>query len=151
MQNHSFKIFWLITIAFLLQACGNDDLIQNEDISSVSSDSLEYNPDWTFISHGNANQNYEVVFPQDAVNKIEIVLTAAQWNQIKTNMKSLFGYDFGSNTRGGGGFPEEETDYTDVLMKFNGKSWKNVGFRLKGNSSLAQAWGEGNYKLPFFL
>jgi spore coat protein CotH len=66
-------------------------------------------------------------------------------------MKELFGFDFGANRLGRGGFPEEETDYVDVLLTFNGKSWKNVGFRLKGNSSLSQAWGEGIYKLPFKL
>jgi len=36
-------------------------------------------------------------------------------------------------------------------VKFNGKEWKNVGFRLKGNSSLQGAWGSGIYKLPFKL
>ena len=36
-------------------------------------------------------------------------------------------------------------------VKFNDKEWKNVGFRLKGNSSLSQAWGSGIYKLPFKL
>lgn len=36
-------------------------------------------------------------------------------------------------------------------VKFNSKEWKNVGFRLKGNSSLSQAWGSGIYKLPFKL
>lgn len=36
-------------------------------------------------------------------------------------------------------------------VKFNGKEWKNVGFRLKGNSSLSGAWGSGIYKLPFKL
>ncbi|WP_255050610.1 CotH kinase family protein [Lacihabitans sp. CS3-21] len=36
-------------------------------------------------------------------------------------------------------------------VKLNGKEWKNVGFRLKGNSSLQGAWGSGIYKLPFKL
>ena len=151
MQKSFFRFILFFVVILFFHSCSEEDIIRNDDFQSVSNDTLIYNPDWSFVSHGNANQNYQVVFPQEEVNKIEITLTATQWNQIKTNMKSLFGYDFGSNTRGGGGFPEEETDYTDVLLKFNGKSWKNVGFRLKGNSSLAQAWGEGNYKLPFKL
>ncbi len=36
-------------------------------------------------------------------------------------------------------------------MRFNGKTWNNVGYRLKGNSSLSNAWRTGNYKLPFRL
>lgn len=151
MRNGLFRIIFFASIVLLILSCGENNILESDDIQLMPNDTLNYNPDWTFISHGKATRNYQLVFPQDEVNKIEITLTAAQWNQIKINMKALFGFDFGSNTRGGGGFPEEETDYTDVLLKFNGKSWKNVGFRLKGNSSLAQAWGEGNYKLPFKL
>jgi spore coat protein CotH len=36
-------------------------------------------------------------------------------------------------------------------LRFNGKEWKNVGFRLKGNSSLRNIWSQGNFKLPFRL
>ncbi len=110
-----------------------------------------YNPDWTFASHGKSDQDYPVVFPQDSVNTIEIEMTSDGWNSIRENMIELFGFDFGSSTMGGGNFPEKETDYVDVLLTFNGRSWKNVGFRLKGNSSLSRAWGAGNHKLPFKL
>jgi spore coat protein H len=130
------------------QADGGSD---GDNDAKISSDSLHYNKDWTFISHGKADHNYSMVFPQDSVNRIEITMTSAQWKSIRNNMKNLFGYDFGGKNQGGGEFPDEETDYVDVLLTFNGKSWKNVGYRLKGNSSLAQAWGEGNYKLPFRL
>ncbi|MFN3849686.1 MAG: CotH kinase family protein [Spirosomataceae bacterium] len=41
--------------------------------------------------------------------------------------------------------------WVQSTVKFNGKEWKKVGFRLKGNSSLSQAWGAGVYKLPFKL
>ncbi len=41
--------------------------------------------------------------------------------------------------------------YVQSSVKFNGKEWYKVGFRLKGNSSLSQAWSAGIYKLPFKL
>lgn len=41
--------------------------------------------------------------------------------------------------------------YVPTSLKFNGKEWYKVGFRLKGNSSLSQAWNSGIYKLPFKL
>jgi spore coat protein CotH len=66
-------------------------------------------------------------------------------------MKELYGYDFGGKKQGAGQTVREETDYVDITLKFKGKIWKNVGFRLKGNSSLSMAWGQGNYKLPFRL
>ena len=120
-----------------------------------SHDSITYNPDWTFTSHGKADQDYSIVFPQGSVNLIEISMTTIQWSSIRANMRLLFGNDFGIGTGGvgvgGGGFPDKEPDYVDVLLKFNGKVWKNVGFRLKGNSSLQRAWTSGIYKLPFRL
>lgn len=118
---------------------------------AANADSLTYNSDWTYASHGNSDPDYSIVFPQSSVNTIEITIGATKWSSIRTNMKSLFGYDFGANSASGGGFPDTEADYVDVTLKYNSKTWKNVGFRLKGNSSLAQAWGQGNYKLPFKL
>ncbi len=42
-------------------------------------------------------------------------------------------------------------DYIDITFKFNGKTLKNSGFRLKGNSTLQTTWISGIYKLPFRL
>ena len=143
----------LLAIASLSTSCKKD--ASDPSPATISgkttntSDTLTYNADWTFATHGKAVPNYSVVFPQDVVNKLEISMTSSTWSSVKANMKTLFGYDFGKNNGGGGGFPSTEADYVDVLVKFSGKSWKDVGFRLKGNSSLAQAWGAGNYKLPF--
>jgi spore coat protein H len=117
-----------------------------------AADSVKYNPDWTFASHGNADQDYQKVFPQQQINSIEIRMTAAQWTSIRANVKTIVGTDFG--VAGGGPPPATnatEPDYVDVSLTFNGKTWKNVGFRLKGNSTLRTAWQTGNYKLPFRL
>lgn len=111
------------------------------------------NPDWTEASHGNVAPNYSMVFPQDQVNELEITIGADQWSAIRNNMKSLFGYDFGAGGIGGppGAFPTKEPDYVQTTVKFNGKTWQHVGFRLKGNSTLTSAWRSGIYKLPFRL
>lgn len=155
-KSRLYLLFYVLLIISVL-SCQKNDKLEDEKLGDkqvVSADSISYNPDWTYLSHGKANPDYLVIFPQSSVNKIELTLTSAKWNSIKTNMKSLYGADFGSNTGGappGGGFSDTETDYVDVLLKFNNKSWKNVGFRLKGNSSLNTAWKQGNYKLPFKL
>ena len=111
------------------------------------------NPDWTEASHGNVAPNYSMVFPQDQVNELEITIGADQWSAIRNNMKSLFGYDFGAGGMGGppGAFPTTEPDYVQTTVKFKGKTWQHVGFRLKGNSTLTSAWRSGIYKLPFRL
>jgi hypothetical protein len=113
----------------------------------------EYNRDWTEATHGRVAPNYAIAFPQTAVNTIEITIGAVQWAAIRANMRTLWGFDFGAGGGGPGpgGFPSQEPAYVPVTLKFNGKVWKDVGFRLKGNSSLSGTWRQGNYKLPFRL
>ncbi len=49
--------------------------------------------------------------------------------------------------------PQEEMEpkYVAVSLTFNDMEMDQVGFRLKGNSSLMTSWGSGTYKLPFRL
>lgn len=158
--------------------------------------------DWTEATHGKTDPNYEMVFPQDKVNTLEITLTAESWAAIRADMKTKAGNDFGvgrnqtgggitpptggvtpptGGQMGGGGVPPTGINidslraanggslpnggqnggaldiipgdpiYVQSSVKFNGKEWYKVGFRLKGNSSLSQAWSAGIYKLPFKL
>ena len=111
-------------------------------------------PDWTEVSHGNVQPDYEIVFPQTKVNTLEITMTATNWTGIKTNMQTLYGFAFGAgggNQPGGGAFPDVEPDYVEVSLKCNNKEWYKVGFRLKGNSTLRNSWRSGIFKLPFRL
>lgn len=41
---------------------------------------------------------------------------------------------------GGLSLGKGEPNYIAVSLKFNGKTWKKVGFRLKGNSTLMMSW-----------
>jgi len=132
--------------ALLLFSCQTQDVEYLE--KKKEEDAVKYNPDWTETTHGNVSPDYSMVFPQDNVNRIEMVMTAAHWGAIRSNMVSIYGSDFGAKPTSN---PQLTTEpaYQDVLFRFNGKQWKNVGFRLKGNSSLRSIWSQGNYKLPF--
>lgn len=138
----------LLTVALslgLLIAC-----TKNADTVSPTNS----NPDWTTESHSNdADPNYTMVFPQDKVNSLEISMTKETWQEIRTDMISVKGGDFGAGGTqvGGPGGVNSTTEpkYVSVSLKFNGKTWQNVGFRLKGNSSLSSIWRGGIYKLPF--
>lgn len=147
------KLFPLIVLLFVIGSCQKDfaETSKDKGPSTEIGDSTGYNNDWTFTSHGSAAADYTVVFPQDRIERLDITMKLAQWNAIRANMQDLFGYDFGARANGRGGFSDNETDYIDVTLKFANKTWRNVGLRLKGNSSLAQAWGSGNFKLPFKL
>jgi spore coat protein H len=109
--------------------------------------------DWTEATHGKAAEpNYSVVFPQNQVNTLEIRMTKDDWANIRADMKIIKGGDFGvAGGMGGGVNSSSEPKYVAVSMKFNGKEWYKVGFRLKGNSSLSSIWRAGIYKLPFRL
>jgi spore coat protein H len=141
-------IGFVIICSVLLISCQSQDGLDSENQKELNA--TDFNSDWTEATHGNVKPDYNTVFPQEAVNKMEISLTLTQWNDIRTNMTAIFGSDFGSKQTGGG-VSFIEPDYKDVLVRFNDKQWKNVGFRLKGNSSLRSIWSQGNYKLPFRL
>jgi len=138
------KFLIIITLSVIIFGCRKNPV-------DLTIDPTQYNPDWTAASHENVPANYNVVFPQNSVNKIEIKLGADKWNVIKANMVSIFGIDFGDNVGGSNVNTLIEPEYVDGDLTFNGKVWKNVGFRLKGNSTLRDAWNSGNYKLPFRL
>ena len=59
--------------------------------------------DWTEATHGKTAPNYDVVFPQDKINTLEITLTAENWAAIRADMVTKAGNDFGvGGTQGGG-------------------------------------------------
>ena len=136
---------------------------------------------WSDDTHGDtADADYEAVFPQDEVNTINISISPENWQAVMDDMTEKYG-EFGSSPRdnGGGGeqppvdrqpppegqqapggFGDEPggrfiSDTNPVWItsdiSFDGLTWENVGFRLKGNSSLNSAWSGGDYKLPFKL
>lgn len=157
-------IRFLLIIAFLfgaVTACKD----KTEDITP---DPITANSDWTTESHSNdADPNYDVVFPQNQVNTLEITMTAADWTAIKADMQTKSGTAFGAGGGNQGGVPRNggvpgngaggldlipgDPIYVATTMKFNGKTWNKAGFRLKGNSSLSSTWRAGIYKLPFRL
>lgn len=113
---------------------------------------------WSDETHGkDASANYSVVFPQDSVNRMDITISADQWQTLMDDMTRIYGYSFGQG--GGNGVKmrrdgldmAENSIYIPANIAFNGKTWYCVGFRFKGNSSLSSAWSSGNYKMGIKL
>ena len=199
MKQIKFTITTIILIVIVL-ACNKDNFEVTPDGVKIDRSSLK---DWTKATHSNeVDPNYETVFNTNIINTLEITLTKAAWDSIKTDMKTKIGFDFGVGGFGrgnpgegmpgegnpgegmpgvvipgggggvglpGGGMPKDsggvilpgggggnasflinDPIYVQSSVKFNGKEWYKVGFRLKGNSSLAQAWGSGIYNQRFF-
>lgn len=201
MKINNVKYFLLAGCVFLYACKVKEDV----DPDETGGSNLALTPDWTEATHSkNADPNYDVVFPQDKVNTLEITMTTTDWENIQADMLTKAGFAFGSGAGtstmpggggqagGGGTIPTDSTFtgggvpggtpptgggaagggaaagggnagggaldiisgdpiYVATSVKFNGKEWYHVGFRLKGNSSLSGAWREGIYKLPFKL
>lgn len=95
--------------------------------------------DWEDESHSNEFEpNYDVVFNQTKVNRIDIVLTAAEFNEMQIDMNTL------STTNEAIINPK----YFGCDFYFNGKQWYDVGIRYKGNKKSYASFLNGNGKLP---
>lgn len=108
---------------------------------------------WQTQTHGNkVTPNYEKVFPDNRVSRMELFITADRWRAMLNDMTELDG-EFGSYTRS----PDQLPDYsrhpvwTEATLKFEQHRWTHVGVRFKGSLSLRGAWRSGSLKLPFKL
>ena len=147
-------------------------LLLSVGVSPSLAQDVERPEGWTEESHSNdADPNYDVVFPQDAVNTITITIEPDEWQAMLDDMTNLYG-EFGARPQGmggaggerpegmgragggmGGGMfgTEENPMWVAADVELNGEVWTNVGMRFKGNSSLMGSWGSGSYKMGFKL
>jgi spore coat protein H len=99
--------------------------------------------------------NYTVVFPQDAVNRIEITLTKEAWTSLQAELTKKFGQQSAGNRNqpggNGDGASSSDTSYVSSTINFNGETWNSVGFRYSGNSTLQSSWRSGTEKISFRL
>ena len=131
---------WMILL--LLSACRSDDLFPDD------SGTLIETPDWTSETHGsNVDPNYEVVFKQDEVLRIDIVIEADDWSTMQNDLQSIFG----SGRQHGANVSESDPVWVPCSVFFNSTEWYKVGIRYKGNSSLASTYQSGISKLSFKL
>lgn len=124
----------------------------SEDEEIISAQQFEIQtPDWTEKTHSSAAMpDYDLVFPEDKVNRIDIKIEPENWKKMQT--------DLASNVGGGQGIPGQppgDTEY-DLLwvpcnVFFNNIQWYQAGIRYKGNSSLRTTYQKGIKKLPLKL
>ncbi|MBI9072644.1 MAG: CotH kinase family protein [Melioribacteraceae bacterium] len=147
------SILALLFFTFLLLNC-EDTVTDTGDVSSK----IEYTTDldlsdWSETTHGKgADPDYDIVFPQDKVNRIDIVITENNWDVMLEDMTSKYGSFGGSSGRPAMPSDSDENPiYVPCSFYFNNVQWYQVGIRFKGNSSLTTAWQQGIWKLPFRL
>jgi len=111
--------FFIVTLSALLLAAGmagctgetsvvTSGIVDKQPASDTTTevaatDAVERPEGWREETHGNeAEPNYDVVFPDDKVNQITIVIDPEDWESMQENMVELFG-EAGSG--GGRDFP----------------------------------------------
>ena len=108
--------------------------------------------DWTEATHSkNADPDFEEVFDDTQVKRLDLVVTEDRWQSMLDNMAELYG-EFGQRA-GNAGLVDtgEDPIFVPAEVFYNGTQWYRVGIRFKGNSSLQSSWQAGILKLPLKL
>ncbi len=157
MRQFNYIFAPLLSLMLLVTSCRNTDYIEEESGGSGSSydnDNDEYDEtvidtetytDWAEATHSNAaDPNYDIVFAQGEVLRLDLTIESSDWSSMLSDLKSNYNY-----------INKSGSDYTPMwvtsTVRFNETDWYEVGVRFKGNSSLAQTYSSGNRKLSLKL
>ncbi len=139
-----------VILGLNLSSCSKDEEEVVLDDTVVIDDTDFEATDWTSETHSkDADPNFEEVFEDNAVKRLDVVISEANWNVMLNDMTNLYG-TFGS---GHSHFSDDDEDpvFVPAEVFYNGIEWYKVGVRFKGNSSLASTWGRGILKLSLKL
>ncbi len=109
--------------------------------------------DWTEETHSkDADPNFIEVFEDNAVKRLDIVITEDRWQNMLDDMTDTYG-TFGAGGGPGGGLVDSDENpiFVPGEVFYNGIEWYRVGVRFKGNSSLQSSWRNGILKMSFKL
>lgn len=151
----------LLIIVTMLNSCRNEDYIywsnydNDNDPYDESLIDLDTYPDWSELTHSNAAPpNYDTVFAQGVVSRLDITISSASWSAMWSDLSTNISY---SNNMGGMGGNNMDSDlgftpiWVPCTITCDGLDWYKVGVRFKGNSSLSTTYSSGNKKLSLKL
>jgi len=154
--NFIFAAFIFSVALLTFNACSNDDdsteVVAEEEEEIVVDDTDFEATDWTTDTHSkDADPNFDEVFDNTAIKRIDIVITEERWQNMLDDMTETYGA-FGSGGSGPGLIDtDEDPIFVPAEVFYNGLEWYRVGVRFKGNSSLQTSWQNGILKLAFKL
>ena len=147
----------MLILSMILSAGCSDEImdtaIEPTETETEITDDTDFDPtDWTAETHSkSADPNFEEIFDDSQVKRLDIVVSTERWQSMLNNMTSLYGAFGSSNGRPGLKQTDEDPIFVPAEVFYNGLQWYRVGIRFKGNSSLQSTWGRGNLKLSFKL
>jgi len=142
----------------------DEDTDAEEETATIDDADFEAT-DWTTETHSkDADPNFDEIFEDSTVKRLDIVITEDRWQSMLDDMTTLYG-SFGANSGGQGGpggggptggqggdsFADEDPIFVPAEVFYEDKEWYRVGVRFKGNSSLQSSWQAGILKLSFKL
>ena len=103
------KYLYLLFFIFTMASCMDEveDIIEeDDDEEQVIFDDTDFEAtDWTEATHSkDADPNFDEVFEDQAVKRLDIVITEDRWQTMLDDMTDLYG-TFGSRGGAGGGGP----------------------------------------------
>ena len=151
--NVLFVVLAFSTSILTFNSCSTDDDSTAEMAEEEVIDDADFEAtDWTTETHSkDADANFDEVFEDNAVKRLDIVITEARWQSMLDDMTDTYGA-FGSGGSGPGLIDtDEDPIFVPAEVFYNGIEWYRVGVRFKGNSSLQSSWQNGILKLAFKL
>jgi len=166
-KTNIFIIF--IVLWIFISSCSNEESNTNiqdisNEISVENNENIEVNnnaetssiySDWTEETHSKTWElNYDTVFPQNSVNRIDIVISDENWEALNNNMEWIYGSFWKWDWKIDDNADSSELNdliYVETQVYFNDTQWYNVWMKFKWHSSLKSTWTSWNYKLPFKL
>ena len=154
MKNLKRILFSAVVMAVVF-SCSKDDIAEAiiEEEIVIEIDDTDFEPtDWTTETHSkDADPNFDEVFKDNTVKRLDLVITETRWQNMLDNMTATYG-TFGSRAGGQGLLETDENPiFVPAEVFYNGKQWYRTGVRFKGNSSLQSSWQAGILKLSFKL
>lgn len=137
--------FPIVLGLMIISSCGDDD-----NYELVFDDTEFETTDWTTETHSKeADPDYNEVFSDDEVKRLDFVISKDRWQGMLDDMEDTYGSFGGGNS--GPGLVEADNNpiFVPGDVYYNGKQWYKVGLRFKGNSSLQSSWKSGILKLSF--
>jgi len=158
--NLFFATIFFSALLLTFGACSDDEndippIVEDDDEigDELYADTDFEAADWTTETHSKSiDPNFSEVFEDNAVKRLDIVITEDRWQNMLDDMTSLYG-TFNAGGGPGGGLTETDENpmFVPAEVFYNGKEWYRVGVRFKGNSSLQSSWENGILKLSFKL
>ncbi|RPA31637.1 CotH kinase family protein [Shewanella frigidimarina] len=164
--NQPITFIFALTLSslLLLTACGGSDSDSTTDVveTATSTDTTDTSTtevtdadfeatDWTDETHSkNVDPNFDEVFSDTEVKRLDIVVTEDRWQSMLDDMTALYG-EFGRSSSNSLSDTDEDPIFVPAEVFYNGIEWYRVGIRFKGNSSLQTSWQQGILKLALKL